>query len=543
VLAITDIEVARRVRLDLGIHHRAHGCQDLTMTDVQDIIFTNGLVRTMDSRFAGADTVVVRGDRIQAVGGQELLMPGMQRIDLGGRTLTPGFIDAHNHLSVAALHPRFGDARGVATPDDLIAAVRAHAAAEPDTEWLRLYGWHDHDGFTPTRRELDAAVSDRPVILAHFSLHQCVANSAALDRLGIGVGTPDPAGGEIGREANGEPSGYLLERAWSQAHAQSLAAYADPDRWADAIVERARVLQRDGITAVHDAACSPEAEAVYGRLAQAGALPIAVLALPHPAALLMNDVGARLDGPPTGSGDEQFRIGPIKLFADGGIAIAVDTKVGGRPLQFGIVMADLEARAIAAAERDFGLAVHAMGNRGVTATLDAFDAVRRRVGDRDYRFRIEHAGITGPNEWRRLATSDTVAVVQPGFVEHVGISAGGVHFDDHEWLAFAGLADAGVVLAGSSDDPCAPHQPLWAAALGASRRTSTGIEFEPNQAVPFDDWLHAYTAGAAFAGGQENERGSLTPGKRADLVVLDRTGDTPTVAETWIGGERVYAST
>ena len=132
--------------------------------------------------------------------------------------------------------------------------------------------------------------------------------------------------------------------------------------------------------------------------------------------------------------------------------------------------------------------------------------------------------------------------MQPGFVEHVGRQSEGVRFDDDHWLAFAGLADAGVTLAGSSDEPCAPAAPLWCAALGASRTTSTGIRFEPEQAVALDSWLEAYTVGAARAGGQEGERGRIAPGLVADLVVLDRSGPAPQVSETWRGGECVFTA-
>jgi predicted amidohydrolase YtcJ len=183
-----------------------------------------------------------------------------------------------------------------------------------------------------------------------------------------------------------------------------------------------------------------------------------------------------------------------------------------------------------------------MGNQGVQAMIDTCTDVARRRPDDDHRFRVEHAGVTGPEQWRRLAELDAIAVVQPGFVEHVGTSAAGMRFDDHHWLAFAGLADAGVTLAGSSDDPCAPPPPLWGATHGLTRRTSGGLDFEPEQSVPFEDWLAAYTRGAAFAGGQEHERGSITPGKRADLVVLDRADADARVVETWIGGQCAFAA-
>ena len=492
-----------------------------------------------------ADVVVVHGTRIAAVGDSSLAPhePDAEVVDLGGRTLAPAFIDAHNHLSVSALVPAWGDASRIGDPAALAGAVRAEAARMPDAEWLRLTGWDESQtGYTPTRADLDAAGVDRPVVVAHYSLHQCVASSAALDALGIGRSTPDPPGGEIAHDASGAPSGLLLERAWSDAHARSMHVYADPDRWGDHVIARARELWRDGITAVHDAACAPEAEDMYARLASRGDLPVSVVAMPHPAAILSNEHSARLDGPPTGSGDETLRIGAMKLFADGGIAIALDTTVDGHQLRFGILMDDLEACALAAVERGFRIAVHAIGNAGVEHALAAFDAARARLGDGDHRFRLEHAGVTRATQWRRLADLDAIAVVQPGFVEHVGRQAAGVRFDDDHWLAFAGLADAGVTLAGSSDEPCAPAAPLWCATLGASRTTSAGVQFEPEQAVGLEDWLHAYTAGAALAGGQEHERGRLAPGLVADFVVLDRSGPAPCVSETWRAGERVHAA-
>ena len=275
-------------------------------------------------------------------------------------------------------------------------------------------------------------------------------------------------------------------------------------------------------------------------MAAAGTLPLSVLALPHPAALLRNEPAGRLDGAATGEGDEWFRVGPIKLFADGGVSIALDAAIGGHPIRFGVLMDDLEACAMRAADRGFRLAVHAIGNVGVSRALDVFEALARQRDD-DHRFRLEHAGVTGPAEWQRAAALGVIGVVQPGFVEHVGNQSRGIRFDDHHWLAFAGLAEAGVTLAGSSDDPCALSAPLWCIDKGVRRTTSTGIAFEPEQSVPFADWLHAYTIGAALAGGQEHERGSITPGKRADLVALDLSSEQPRVAATWVSGACVWS--
>lgn len=219
----------------------------------------------MDPARPRAEALAIADGRILAVGTDALAEahPEAEVIDLGGRTLLPGFIDAHFHLSLAALHPRWADCSSVREADALRIVLLAQAAAEPDAEWVRGVGWTDLDGgFTPTRHDLDALGLDRPVIVVHYSYHQCVVSSAGLDALGIGRTTPDPPGGTIERAPDGSPTGLLVERAWSEAQARSMEAYRDPDRWDDLIVATARGLLRDGITAVHDAACPPSADAI-----------------------------------------------------------------------------------------------------------------------------------------------------------------------------------------------------------------------------------------------------------------------------------------
>ncbi len=505
-------------------------------------IFTGGRILTMDPALGEPEALVVADGRIAAAGEGALhaAHPGAEVVDLAGRTLLPGLIDAHYHLSLAALHPLMADLRDAGGTEGIAAALRAAAAREPDTAWVRGHGWTHLHG-VPTRADLDALGLDRPILVAHFSYHQGVVCSRGLEELGIGRGTPDPPGGLIERGPDGEPTGLLVEAAWSQAHARSLAAYADPDRWSEHIEARARLLWRDGVTAVHDAACPPAAEDVFRRLAAEGRLGVSVLALPHPAALLAPPDPGRLAGPPTGDGDETFRVGPAKLFADGGIAPAIDATLGGRRIAVGHLLPDLAAGVAAAAERGFRVAIHAMGNVGIARALDALHDLAR--DDDDHRPRIEHATLLSAGQARELARVGAVAVVQPGFVELMGPAVEPFTFDDVVWLPFAMLARTGVPLAGSSDHPCALDAPLLTSCLGVTRRTSDGSILGADQALAYEDWLRAYTAGAAFAGGQEHERGTLTAGKRADLAVLEGALDPerpPRVVETWIAGERVW---
>jgi len=510
------------------------------------LAFTGGRILTMDSG-QEPDALVIADGRVAAAGEVGILerWPACEVIDLGGRVLVPGFIDAHNHLSLAALQPRWADLSAATGVEDIDQPLREQAAREPDAAWIRGLGWEEAGNWPKllNRYDLDALGLDRPVIVTHFSLHMAVVCSRGLDLLGIGRHTPDPGGGLIDRDAAGEPTGLLIERAWSQAHAASVAGYLDPDRWEEHLLARMRVLLSEGVTCIHDAATPPAAEALYGRLAAGGRLPLSVLTMPHPAALLSGPEGRRLDGPPTGDGDEWLRVGPIKLFADGGSHPAIDAHRHGERFTSGIAFPDLAADVARVTARGFRVAVHAMGNVGLETTLDAFAGAARRH-DGDQRFRVEHATLASPPQLARLAEMGGVAVVQPGFLPQLGSRVSSAGFDDATWMPFADLARAGVPMAASSDHPCGGWEPLAVSCHGATRWTGREV-FGADQALGYEDWLRAWTAGSAYAGGQEHERGRLIPGLRADLVILDGdldADDPPTVAETWVAGRRCYAA-
>ncbi|KAA0235360.1 MAG: N-substituted formamide deformylase [Acidimicrobiales bacterium] len=506
------------------------------------LVLTGGRVRSMDPTLPRAEVVVLEGDRILDVGPSALaeVHHDAERRDLAGHALVPGFIDAHCHLSIAALHPVWGDCSAVRAPSELAKVLHRMSQEDPEAEWLRVCGWDETTtGLTLDRHDLDEMTGDRPAIVVHMTYHQGVVNSAGLDRLGIGRASA-ARDDLIVTDETGEPTGLLIERAFGLAHTASMAPFTDPDRWTALVAARARLLQRHGITAVHDAACDPAAEAMYALMAREDLLPVSVLVLPHPAPFLTHGFGARLDGPTTGEGDEWLGVGPLKLFADGGAAPAVDVHFGGEHVAFGYRQPDLLPRLVEAVDRGFRVAVHAMGNAGIGDALEAFRAAERRNPDDDHRFRLEHAGLAGPALATEIAELGAVGVIQPGFVDHVGEQTGDFQPDDATWLPFATLAEAGVRLAGSSDDPCSYVAPLRSARFGLERRTRTGVSFAPEQSLPLDTWLEAYTSGAAHAGGQEAARGTITPGKRADLVVLDVGGDWPEVVETWVAGELVY---
>jgi predicted amidohydrolase YtcJ len=513
--------------------------------------FVGGRILTMDPALVDPEVLIIEHGRIKAVGPRGLLdrYPDAEIHPLGDRTLLPGFVDSHNHVSIAALHPRWADLSAVRTLGELEQALQAQAKAEPDAPWVRGVLWDElQSDFPLTCHELDRLGIDRPIIVVDFSYHQCVVSSAGLDALGIGRSTRDPEGGEIARGPDGEPTGLLVERAWSEAQACSVAAYTDGDRWGDWIEQHARSLLRHGITCAHDAACSPEAEAVYRELASSGRLPISILSMPHPGAWFSAPPRERLEGPVTGEGDERFRIGPMKFFADGGAHPAVEVALGEHRVTLGHLFPDLTDTIAMAVDRGFRVAVHAMGNRGVESALRAFEWAARMTGGEDPRFRLEHATLVAPQQMKRLASLGVIGVVQPGMLEPFGrYRERGLlpPLEELKPLAFQELRKAGVMLAASSDHPCAELAPLHTSCFGVTRRTSSGFPLEPEQGIDYEEWLRAYTQGAAYAGGQESERGTLTPGKRADLVVVEgklEPEGAPRVVETWVEGELLFAA-
>ncbi|GIW45097.1 MAG: amidohydrolase [Candidatus Binatia bacterium] len=512
------------------------------------VLFHGGKVLTMAGPLlpSEAEVIVISGYCIAAVGNRELehLYAAATRIDLRGCWLCPGLIDAHHHLSIAALHPVWADLSHVGTEEDLARALRAQAERDPLAPWIRGANWNEVEtGLLPDRRMLDRIGLDRPILVAHYTLHQGVVCSRGLEELRIGRGTPDPPGGTIVRDWDGNPSGLLVERAWSEAHRRSLAPYRDRDRHDEWIEARARLLWAEGITCVHDAACSPAAEQAYQRLARARRLPISVLVMPHAEAILSGQEPDRWDGPPTGAGDAWLRAGPMKFFADGGIAPAMDVCSGNLRMQMGIEFPELEPSVERAVERGFRVAVHAIGNAGLERALAAFATVCQRRPGADHRFRVEHACLASREQLQRLRQLGGVAVVQPGFLHHLGEAVLDVRFDNADWLPFGTMTEIGLPIAASSDEPCAIRPPLLTSTYGATRKTASGRVLDAHQAVPYEEWLRAYTIGAAYAGGQENERGSLVVGKRADLVVLDGDLDgiqPPRVVQTWVAGQMVW---
>jgi predicted amidohydrolase YtcJ len=487
----------------------------------------------MDDSLPVAQALAVKDGRIVEVGGTDEILwlreDDYELIDCAGRTIVPGFVDPHNHFSLAALEVFWPDCRTADSVEDLQRRLAAAAGETPAGEWIRGVGY-DHARLPgrrhPTRADLDAAVPDRPALLVHYSHHQAVANSRALAAAGVARGTADPPGGEIGRDRSGEPTGLLFERAISAVDTASRAGWEA--RFVD--VARAATLRYAalGLTTIQDAAVSPAMTRRYAEARAAGALAI--------------DVGEVHVGsagwfdPP----DDAAPGAPVKLFADGGYRCAM--RVGDRVSGFLFYEREaLAARMVAVWQSGRGVVCHALGNLGVeTAVAAIAEALTREPAGRG-RVRVDHAMFLDRVSLSRLVDLGVWVVVQPSFIWDHG---GRAPSPEVMLRPFATAHAAGLRQAFSSDYPCGENAPLLGIQAAVTRRTRGGEPSGLEEALPAETALRAYTLDAARAAGLEADRGALMSGKRADFLVLSSNPlEGPaeaikdvSVLQTWVEG-------
>ncbi|MCA9878234.1 MAG: amidohydrolase [Thermomicrobiales bacterium] len=528
-----------------------------------DLILINGAVITMDDARPGAEAVAIIGNRIARVGAnadlREEIGPATPVIDLSGRTLLPGFNDNHTHPIYYGLGLSQIDARPATQPTlaGLLAAFRA-AATEPTGsrgDWLLGRGYDDtrldvlrH----PTRHDLDAVTGGRPAWLVRTCGHLGVANSAALQLAGVSRVTPDPQGGEIARDAHGEPTGLLAETAMSlvSRHIPRVTRAG----MKDALRAAGARFHAYGITSVGEASIRTSDEfAAYEELVAEGELPVRVFTM-----MLIDDTLDALAGlgMRTGWGNDWLRIGPAKFFQDGsggGRTAAMFDEYVNDPGNRGITIytqEELDDGFGRAHDAGFQLAAHAIGDRAITMILDAYEAALTRAPKADHRFRIEHCGMCTPEIIDRLARLQVIAVPQPNFIYELGDSYIRNFTPEQLALTYPGRTwhDHGIPTIGSSDVPVVDCNVLVNLRSAVTRLTATGQRMGPEQGVTIEEALRMFTRNGAYGSFEEHAKGTITPGKLADLVVLSGdpraipAEDLPTLSVdmTVVDGKVVY---
>ena len=525
-----------------------------------DRILINGEIYTMDPHMPRTEAIALSGNRILDIGSNEAmqarLTPDGTVIDLQRQTVTPGFVDAHLHFLSYGLSLSEIDLIDVPTLDAALERVAHHVEDVPRGRWLTGRGWDQvlwPEPRFPTASALDAVTPDHPVFVRRKCGHAGWANSRALALAGINAQTPDPDGGEIVRDpATGEPTGVLLERAMDLVFEQ-IAEVSDSEA-VDAVRLAQKRVHELGITGVHNME-GGQALRAFQQLRRRGEWKLRVVQQIPEAEL---DAAIAI-GLQSGYGDDWVRFGAIKIFADGSLgarsALMVDAYED-EPDNFGIAVSTAEhlRRQIEKAARA-GLAihVHAIGDLANRNVLDAIEATRNAGIGLHLRHRIEHAQILHPEDVDRFAALNVIPSMQPIHCTQ-DIVAADANWGDRCRLAYAWstLQSSGATLAFGSDAPVETPGVLAGIYAAVTRRRGDGYPgaegWYPEEAVSVADAVRAYTLGAAYSGGEEANKGSITPGKLADLTVLDRNlftiddDEIPTtqVTGTMVDGEFVY---
>jgi len=512
-----------------------------------ELMLLNGRVRTMDPALdrkeGGPEALAVRDGRILAVGDnrsvKEALGPGAREVDLAGALVLPGLTDSHVHFydwSLARQDLALIEARDLAGVLQMVA--RAAKAAEPGG-WILGRGLDETrwpEGRLPLKQDLDRAAPDNPVWLYRRDMHLAVANSKALARAGVGPETAPPPGGRVDRDQEGRPTGILREKAIDLV-ACSIPA-PGPERVKEAMLSAQKHLLSLGLTGVHDTrvwdgACGAPAFRALQDLDREGLLQLKIW---------MNLPGQRLEemidlGLTTGFGSEHLKVGHLKFFADGSMGsrtawVLEPFEGGGSGLPV-CSMDDLALSLSRADSQGLAVSVHAIGDRANQEVISILEGLagRSRAGllGRDRtgpRHRIEHAQLIRPEMLPRLARLGVVASVQPLHIsDDIPLHDGLLGERARYAYPFREMIDQGVILTAGSDTPVSDPNPWWGIHAAVTRQRRDGTPrggWFPGQRLSVAEAAAAYTLGPAAVTGRRAELGTLTPGMRADLTVVDR---------------------
>jgi len=491
-----------------------------------DVILYNGLVIAPARPRASA--IAIRNGRIAAVGDSADLLRASNgratRIDLAGRTVVPGFIDAHAHIwKIGHLLTSMIDLRRTTRLDAIVDAVRDADRRLPSDAWVLGRGFNEallDARRPPTRRDLDRAAPERPVVLTRTCGHIYAVNSAALARAAIGPETPSPSGGVIDRDERGDATGLLRETAMGLVNAVMPPPSAS--EYQQMIVAALRHQLSLGITASSDCGVSPQILAAYRALDAEDRLPARVNVMPL---RLVDGVAAPVPLPERFVSD-RLRVDTVKLLADGGLsgataALSVAYRHAAHTGVLRFTTPELQARCRESHDAGWRIATHAIGDAAIDQVLDAYEALGPHP--RGIVHRIEHFGLPSAAQLSRAAKLRLIAAPQTIFIRSLGPNFRRYLPDALLPRAYPvrAMIDAGVRIALSSDAPVVEDDnPLAGMAAAVTRRDIEGESIAAEQAITIREAFDGYTIGGATASGDESNRGSIDVGKWADLAVL-----------------------
>lgn len=480
-------------------------------------------------------------------------------IDGRGRTLLPGLIDAHGHVMNLGANLQQANLVGTQSLDMALLKVKNYAAAHPTNPWILGRGWNQviwNLGRFPTAKELDAVISDRPALLERVDGHATWANSRAMAVAGIDKNTPDPVGGRIERDEQGNPTGVFVDAASNLLLAK--VPPATPQQTAAALDAALAEMASVGLTGVGDAGIDRGTFALYKRYADEGKLSARLYAM-------IGGTGEDFEaisksGPLLGYGRDFLTVRSVKLYADGALGsrgAAMHAPYSDQPGNSGLLFNtpdELTAMIGKALGKGYQVNVHAIGDRANSDVLDGFAAAYRRHGGQNLRNRVEHAQVLTLDDIARFVALDLIASMQPTHAtSDMNMAEDRIGAERlqgaYAWQRFL---KQGTHLAGGSDFPVESSNPFFGLHAAVTRQDHDGKPpggWFPEQALSVTEALRAFTLDAAYAAHAEKTQGTLEPGKWADFILVDRDIFTidpgkiwsTQVLETWVGGKRVYA--
>jgi predicted amidohydrolase YtcJ len=535
-----------------------------------DLVLLNGKIVTVDPSGTVAEAVAVRGGRFLKVGSSKEIkrLAGRETriIDLKGKTVLPGFIDTHEHCIRKGMRGDWVDCTSppLATIDQLVEALATKASEKAEGEWVVGYGFDEtklEDRRWPNRYDLDSASSRHPIYLGRAGGHNAVANSKALEIAGITKDTPRPQGANIGKDDSGEPTGRLDEVAAMNIVRGRIPTPTDEEA-VEIMVENWPAVEEEllgwGLTTIHEAHIKAPEALAYQKLLKEGKLRLR--------AGLMLDGMAPYGGHATsdlarqgirtgfGWGDRLYVVG-VKIGVDGAmgsLTASLTKPYANDPGNRGInrvTQEELTEETVQIHQAGNRACIHAIGDWAIDIALNAIEeAVKSREWD-DHRHRLEHAGYVRPDQLDRMARLGVAVSASIGFCHPIGDSHIEALGEERlpGYYPMRSFRDYGIVAAGNSDG-FGKNWAITGIHGCVTRRSSTGRSLAEEQAIPMMDAIRAYTINAAYLERKEEEKGSIEPGKLADMVVLDRdflTVDPGEIIETRalmtiVGGEVVY---
>jgi predicted amidohydrolase YtcJ len=509
---------------------------------MSELYFVNGKFHTQDPLIPQASAVAIRNGRFEAVGPDNeiraLAGPGATLIDLEGKRVLPGLVDAHVHFYDWALGRKQVELAGVPSLARLEEKLSQFAHTTPADKWITGQGWNEQEWpemRLPDRDILDRLAPHNPVILWRSDLHMAVANTLALQAAGITAETPDPAQGIIDRDPSGKPTGILRDLAINLI--SGIMPPPDELEAVAAFKEGFAFFHRLGLTGVHDQRLmgGPEGAAafrIWERLRAAGEIQLRVW---------MNLPGERLDeaialGLRTGFGDDRFRIGHLKYFADGSqgprtawmLEPYEGTNTTGLPLS---PMAELASAIRRANAAGLAVAIHAIGDRANRELITVFEdlpkqAAKSLTAPPCAPHRIEHVQLIQPEDLQRLAKLDLIVSAQPIQVtDDIPMMEPTIGARSRLAYQFRSMWEAGIRLVFSSDCPVCNPNPFYGIHAAVTRQRRDGTPpggWHPEQCLTVSQAVWGFSMGAAVVSGRQAELGSISPGKLADMVVIDR---------------------